>query len=107
MPGVGEGVKQLKASYGDFLGEMPSIGGISRLKIRTDHVPLVAHYLHTHPNLRGVLSLLWAVDHRTREARYELCYLFTLAAHKEWLLLCTDLPDNTRLFPSITPPIHA
>jgi Ni,Fe-hydrogenase III large subunit/Ni,Fe-hydrogenase III component G len=107
MPGVGEGVKQLQAGYADFLSEMPSIGGISRLKISTDHLPVVAHYLHTHPNLRGVLSLLWAVDHRPREARYELCYLFTLAAHKEWLLLCTDLPGDTRLFPSITPHIHA
>ena len=30
---------------------------------------LLAHYVHTHPELRGVLSLLWAVDHRPREAR--------------------------------------
>ena len=107
MANVVEGVKQLKAAYGDSIVEMPRVHGMPRLRINIEDVPVVAHYLHTHPSLRGILSLLWAVDHRPHETRYELYYLFTLAEHKDWLLLCTDLPGDTRLFPSITPHIHA
>lgn len=107
MTGVGEGIKQLRAAYGNSLTEMPSIHGIPRFKINVDDVPVIAHYVHTHPSLRGALSLLWAVDHRPRQSGYELSYLFTLAAHKEWLLLCSDLPGDTRQFRSITPHIHA
>lgn len=107
MTGVAAAVQQLQGAYGDSITEMPSIHGIPRLGIAIDDVPVVAHYLHTHPALRGALSLLWAVDHRPRESRYELCYLFTLAARKEWLLLCTDLPGDRRQFRSITPHIHA
>ena len=107
MVDVVEGVKQLKAAYGDSIIEMPPVHGIPRLRIKIEDLPLVAHYLHTHPSLRGALSLLWAVDHRPHETRYELCYLFTLAEHKDWLLLCTDLQGDNRLFRSITPHIHA
>ncbi len=81
--------------------------GTPLLGIKTDQIPLVAHYLHTKPDLRGSLSLLWAVDHRPRESRYELYYLFTLAERKDWLLLCADLQGEDRLFKSITPHIHA
>ncbi len=98
---------QLMAAYGASIVEMPPINGTPRLQVKKDDVPQVAHYLHTHPDLRGALSLLWAVDHRPRESRYELCYLFTLAERKDWLLLCTDLQGDERLFRSITPHIHA
>ena len=98
---------QLKEAYGASIVEMPPINGTPRLRVTKDDVPQVAHYLHTHPNLHGALSLLWAVDHRPREPRYELCYLFTLAKRKDWLLLCTDLLTDDRLFPSITPHLHA
>ena len=72
-----------------------------------DDVPVVAHYVHTHPSLRGTLSLLWAVDHRPHTACYELFYLFTLAERRDWLLLSTELQDDDRFFPSITPHVHA
>lgn len=101
------GVKQLTAAYGTSILELTPINGTPRLWIKKEDVPVVAHYLHTHPGLRGALSLLWAVDHRPREARYELCYLFTLSERKDWLLLCTDLQGDERLFRSITPHIHA
>ena len=101
------GMKQLKEAFANSIEELPPVHGTPRLRIKKKDVPLVAHYLHTHPGLRGVLSLLWAVDHRPHEARYELCYLFTLAERKDWLLLCTDLHGDDRLFPSITPHIHA
>ena len=81
--------------------------GIPIVRLRKREVPTVAHFLHMHQELRGSLSLLWAVDHRPREARYELCYLFTLAERKDWLLLTTDLTGEEREFPSITPILHA
>ena len=107
MADVMAGVEQLKAAYGNSVVEMSPVHSTPRLKLNKEDVPVVAHYLHTHPSLRGALSLLWAVDHRPHEARYELCYLFTLAERKDWLLLCTDLEGDDRLFRSITPHIHA
>lgn len=101
------GAQHLKEAYGNSIEELPPVHGTPRLRVKKEEVPVVAHYLHVHPRLHGVLSLLWAVDHRPHEARYELCYLFTLAESKDWLLLCTDLRSDDRLFPSITPHIHA
>jgi Ni,Fe-hydrogenase III large subunit/Ni,Fe-hydrogenase III component G len=77
------------------------------LRLNKQDVPAAAHFLHTNPSLRASLSLLWAVDHRPREARYELLYLFTLPERKGWLLLATDLRGEPREFPSITPAVHA
>lgn len=82
------------------------VQGIPALRVVMDRIPVLAHYLHTKPDFRASLSLLWAVDHRPREARYEICYLFTLEERKDWLLLCADLKEH-RVFPSITPHIHA
>jgi Ni,Fe-hydrogenase III large subunit/Ni,Fe-hydrogenase III component G len=101
------GAKQLREAFGNSIDDLPPIHGTPRLRIKKEDVPVVAHYLHTHPGLRGALSLLWAVDHRPQEARYEICYLFTLAERKGWLLLCTDIQGDDRLFASITPHIHA
>lgn len=100
-------ITQLTGAYGASILEMSPINGMPRLRVNKDAMPQVAHYLHTHPDLRAALSLLWAVDHRPRESRYELCYLFTLAERKDWVLLCTDLLAEDRIFPSITPHIHA
>jgi Ni,Fe-hydrogenase III large subunit/Ni,Fe-hydrogenase III component G len=97
----------LRREFPDGIQEATVVHGTPALRVKTDQIPLIAHYLHTKPDLRGSLSLLWAVDHRPRDRRTELCYLFTLEERKDWLLLCTDLPDTERLFPSITPHIHA
>lgn len=101
------GARHVKEAFPDKVTELPPVQGAPRLRAGKEDVPVVAHYLHTHPALRGTLSLLWAVDHRPREARYKLCYLFTLAERRDWLLLCTDLHGDDRLFRSITPHIHA
>ena len=98
---------QLKEAYTASIVGMTPINGTPRLQVKKDAVPQVAHFLHTHPDLRGALSLLWVVDHRPHETRYELCYLFTLSERRDWLLLCTDLHGEDRLFHSITPHIHA
>lgn len=99
--------EQLQAAFAQAITEVGSVHGIPMLRLRKPDVPTVAHFLHTNPHLRGSLSLLWAVDHRPREARYEICYLFTLAERKDWLLLATDLRGDEREFPSITPSLHA
>ncbi len=100
-------VERLQGAFGNAILDMSLVRGIPRCRLDKETLPLVAHFVHTHPDLRGSLSLLWAVDHRPREARYELCYLFTLAERKDWLLLGTDLHGDDRLFRSITPHIHA
>nr|MBI3614281.1 NADH-quinone oxidoreductase subunit C [Nitrospirota bacterium] len=99
--------ERLQEAFGNAIADVSLVQGIPRFRLDKETLPLVAHFVHTHPDLRGSLALLWAVDHRPRETRYELCYLFTLAERKAWLLLCTDLHGDDRLFRSITPHIHA
>jgi Ni,Fe-hydrogenase III large subunit/Ni,Fe-hydrogenase III component G len=107
MSDVTTPVEKLRAAFGETIADVAILHGIPLVRVGKADVPLVAHYIHTHPELQGTLSLLWVVDHRPREKRYELFYLFTLADPREWLLLATDLLDEDRLFPSITPHIHA
>jgi len=107
MSDVTTPVEKLRAAFGKTIVDVAILHGIPLVRVGKADVPLVAHYVHTHPELQGTLSLLWAVDHRPHEKRYELCYLFALADPREWLLLAADLLDEDRLFPSITPHIHA
>ncbi|MBL8044342.1 MAG: NADH-quinone oxidoreductase subunit C [Nitrospira sp.] len=100
-------VEQIQAAFAGAVIEVTAIHGVPMLRLRKQALPTVAHFLHTSPSLRASLSLLWAVDHRPRETRFELCYLFTLAEHKDWLLLAVDLQGEEREFPSITPHLHA
>ena len=100
-------VEQVQAAFTQAITEVCAVHGVPMLRVKKQDLPTVAHFLHTNPGVRGSLSLLWAVDHRPREARYELCYLFTLAERKDWLLLATDLHGDEREFPSITPHLHA
>ncbi len=107
MSDVTTPVEKLRAAFGKTIVDVTALHGIPLVRVGKADVPLVAHYVHTHPELQGTLSLMWVVDHRPREMRYELWYLFTLVDPREWLLLATDLPGEERLFPSITPHIHA
>jgi Ni,Fe-hydrogenase III large subunit/Ni,Fe-hydrogenase III component G len=107
MPDVTTPVEKLRAAFGKTIVDVTNLHGIPLVRVGKAGVPLIAHYVHTHPELQGTLSLLWVIDHRPREMRYEICYLFTLADPREWLLLAADLPGEERLFPSITPHIHA
>jgi len=100
-------IQRLREAFQDSIVDVTARQGIPVVRLKKDDLPVVAHFVHTHPSLRGSLSLLWAVDQRPREARHELFYLFTLAERGEWLLLCTDLSGEDRLFRSITPHIHA
>ncbi len=107
MANAVQAAELLRQEFAAVVLEATVAQGAPLLRVKSDQVPLIAHYLHTKPELRGSLSLLWAVDHRPRESRYELCYLFTLAERKDWLLLCTDLQGEDRIFKSLTPHIHA
>lgn len=100
-------IEALQTAFASAIVKRDSLHGIPILTLNKDEVPVVAHYVHTHPSLRGTLSLHWAVDHRPHDARYELFYLFTLSEHRDWLVLSTNLRDDDRLFHSITPHVHA
>ncbi|MCC2640699.1 MAG: putative Formate hydrogenlyase, large subunit [Nitrospira sp.] len=107
MSDVRPAIEQVQAAFTQAVTEAGSVHGIPMIRLNKQDVPMVAHFIHTNPGLRGALSMLWAVDHRPREARYELWYLFTLAERKDWVFLVTDLRGNEREFPSITPALHA
>lgn len=100
-------VALLQQAFPDAVVGTGEVHGTLLVRVQADQAPLVAHYLHTKPDLRGSLSLLWAVDHRPREARSELLYLFTLEERRDWIVLATELLGSSRQFRSITPAIHA
>jgi Ni,Fe-hydrogenase III large subunit/Ni,Fe-hydrogenase III component G len=100
-------VEALQITFAAAIIDRHSLHDTPMFRLKKDDVPVVAHYVHTHPSLRGTLSLLWAVDRRPHTACYELFYLFTLAERRDWLLLSTELRDGDRFFHSITPHVHA
>ncbi|MFZ5862906.1 MAG: NADH-quinone oxidoreductase subunit C [Nitrospirota bacterium] len=86
------------------VGRVQDIPIVSMAK---EAIPTVAHYIHSTAEFRGTLSLQWAVDLRPMAARTQIYYLFSLAGRGAWLILLTELSDGDRIFPSITPHIHA
>lgn len=97
----------LKAAFPAILKSEPVCAKSSHFMVSKDLLPAITHYLHTQPNFRGRLTLLWACDHRPLCDTYGLYYLFTLEASHHWVVLSTELAGTDRLFPSITPHIHA
>jgi len=97
----------LKAAFPSLIQEDPVRGEFSHFPVPNELLPSVTHYLHTQPSLRGRLALIWAVDHRPVRESYGLQYLFALEASHHWVVLSTEIGANDRLFPSITPHIHA
>ena len=81
--------------------------GIPVATVAKEDIPAMARFIHRDKEMHGTLSLLWAVDHRPREDRYELLYLFTLHGYQDWIILSANLHGQDRLFPSITPAVHA
>ena len=97
----------LKATFPTIVQGNPVCAASSHFLIPKDVLPAITQYLHTQPNLHGRLTLLWACDHRPNRDTYGLHYLFTLEPSHHWVVLSTELAGNDRLFPSITPHIHA
>jgi len=84
----------------------PSSGN-SMLRYRPDRAQLPELARFIHHTLHGRLALLFAVDHRPKAERYELHYLFALESCRPFVLLTLELAGQDRLFPSITPSVHA
>ncbi len=97
----------LKAAFPAIRQNDPVCGKSSHFLIPKDLLPAITYYIHTQPSLRGRLTLLWACDHRPARDTYGLYYLFTLETSHHWVVLSTELAGTDRLFPSITPHIHA
>lgn len=100
-------VEHLQSIFGPSIDRVSTNLGISVVHVNHHQIFPVARYIHAHEKFRGTLSLMWAVDHRPWEVRYELWYLFTLSEHKDWIIVSTNLYGDERLFESITPKIHA
>src|SRR5680860_193347 len=100
-------VEHLQSLFGPAINRVSTDHGIPVVHVNTNQILPITRYIHVNEELRGTLSLLWAVDRRPREVRYELWYLFTLWEDKSWLIVSTDLLGDERLFESITPKIHA
>lgn len=97
----------LKVAFPAIRQNAPVCAKSSHFVVPKDLLPAITHYLHIQPNFRGRLTLLWACDHRPVRDTYGLYYLFTLEGSHHWVVLSTELIGNDRLFPSITPHIHA
>lgn len=97
----------LKVAFPAIRQNAPVCAKSSHFVVPKDLLPAITHYLHIQPNFRGRLTLLWACDHRPVRDAYGLYYLFTLEGSHHWVVLSTELIGNDRLFPSITPHIHA
>jgi len=106
MVDLNEAVRNIQATFGAKIRSVDHVRGIPVLSVEKTDLPSVANHLHYGPALRGTLSLQWAVDLRPRLAAYRIYYLFTLSGGP-WLILMTELSGQDRLFPSITPRIHA
>ena len=98
---------ELKSAFPSIVQDDPVNGEVSRFTVSKEILPSICLYLHTQPSMRARLTLLWAVDHRPVRDTYGLQYLFTLEASHHWVVLSVEFGGNDRLFPSITPHIHA
>ena len=82
-------------------------GECSHFLVSKDLLPAITRYLHTQPGFHGRLTLLWAVDDRPARDTYGLHYLFTLESFSPLGAVVYGTRGGDRLFPSITPHIHA
>ena len=97
----------LTTAFPGILKNHPICTQSSHFVVPKDLVPAITHYIHTQPSLRGRLTLLWACDYRPVRETYGLYYLFTLERSHHWVVLSTETAGTDRLFPSITPHLHA
>jgi Ni,Fe-hydrogenase III large subunit/Ni,Fe-hydrogenase III component G len=102
-----EAVSHLFETFGEKIVETGYHGSIPLITLTPEHLPAVASHICHAPSLRGTLSLQWAVDLRPVIQRFQLFYLFSLAEDGSWLLLTTHLDGSARIYPSITPRVHA
>lgn len=107
MVNMNEAVRSIQALFGARILSVDYVREIPVLSMAKTDLPAVAQHIHSTPSLRGTLSLQWAVDLRPRRTVYQINYLFSLNPGAKWLVLQIDLMGDDRLFPSITPRVHA
>ncbi len=107
MDNVNEIVQEIVKTFKDRLVDLEQIQGIPVLTFKKENILEIATYVYKTPSLRGTLSLQWAVDLNPVKPVYRIYYLFSLELGGHWLILAVDLMEGDRLFPSITPKIHA
>jgi Ni,Fe-hydrogenase III large subunit/Ni,Fe-hydrogenase III component G len=94
----------------NFKGEIlfqEIVRGIPVFHIRKEAIQKMAVHLTHHPELNGILSMQWAVDLRPMKQSYRIYALFSLMKRGSWVILTLDLDGEDRLYPSITPRVHA
>jgi Ni,Fe-hydrogenase III large subunit/Ni,Fe-hydrogenase III component G len=79
--------------------------GLLQYRVDESRLPKLARFLHE--KLQGRLALLFAVDCRPLAEEHEIQYLFAFGSRQPWVLLTVKLTGAQRLFPSITPSVHA
>jgi Ni,Fe-hydrogenase III large subunit/Ni,Fe-hydrogenase III component G len=97
----------IQERFGTKIRSLDHVRDIPVLSMAKTDLPAIALYIHSTHSLQGRLSLIWAVDLRPRQPAYQINYLFSLNPGDQWLVLRIDLTGDDRLFPSITPRIHA
>jgi len=95
-------VLQIQSAFPDLTAEHPS-ERVVQYRVDKSRLPEVARFLHE--ALQGRLALLFAVDGRPFEEKYEIQYVFSV--NSQWVLLTVKLVGQDRLFTSITPSVHA
>lgn len=97
--------RQIREAFPSLVCDYPSGKDLVRWRLEQTQLTEVARWLHE--KAHGRLALQFAVDCRPIANTYEIQYLFALEPHRPWVLLTTELAGGDRLFPSITPSIHA
>ena len=94
--------RRIQPAFPDLIAERSS-ERLVQFRVDKSRLPELARFLHE--KLEGRLALLFAVDCRPLEDKYEIQYLFSLDS--EWVLLTVEMVGQDRLFTSITPSVHA
>lgn len=102
-----DAVRGLQETFGSKIRAVEQVRGIPVLTLDKAALPAIVQQIHGAPSLRGTLSLQWGVDLLPGGDARRIHYLFALPPRGQWLILQVDLPGEDRVFPSITPRIHA
>ncbi|MBI1820648.1 MAG: NADH-quinone oxidoreductase subunit C [Nitrospirae bacterium] len=107
MDNLNEIVQEMVKTFKDQILDLEQIQGIPVFYFEKEDILEIATYVYKTPSLRGTLSLQWAADLNPIKPVCRVYYLFSLESGGHWLILAIDLLEEDRLFPSITPRIHA
>jgi Ni,Fe-hydrogenase III component G len=93
---------RIQSVFPDLITERSS-DRLVQFRVDKSRLPELARFLHE--KLRGRLALLFAIDCRPFQVKYEIQYLFSV--DRQWVLLTVEAVGQDRLFTSITPSVHA